>query len=302
MLKKIIKKIIDPGHIIFTYTNRVLMHNFFRFDSFGEFRSWQSNLNMRRFLRQIDHRKIAPGSIPVILNNFNRLSSLETMIDWLKGLKDYVSILIIDNQSTYPPLMDYYRRIENDPRVQVIRLGFNSGRRGIFYIVKKLKRKFRYFVVSDTDLLPYITTPADILSKMRDLLDKYVEYNHVGASLEINDIPEHSPLKEAVLNWEKQYWPPYAQTLNDEVHVAAIDTTFAMYRNTSKVLEVSPALRMDRPYTLKHPDWYIDLRELSEEFCYYMESCKKGESSWIDYIRKQQLLNRYTLEEELLVQ
>ena len=290
--RKFIRRVLDPHNVRFTYTNRVLMNNYFRFESLKEFTDWQKNISHKKFAKKVNHQKIVPGSTLVILNNFNRLYSLKKLIAWLSTLKEHVSILIIDNLSSYPPLLAYYQRLMHAPNIQVIELGYNSGRKGIFHIVKGLQQQLDYFVVSDTDLIPYSNTPVDILSKMKDLLDRYPAYNHVGASLEINDLPNHSPLKNKVKQWEDQYWSPQTPLLNNEVYSAPVDTTFAMYRKTSNVLELSPALRMDRPYTLQHLDWYIDPKNLPEEFRYYLKNCKNGESSWIDCIRKNNLLNR----------
>ena len=65
-----------------------------------------------------------------------------------------------------------------------------------------------------------------------------------------------------------------AKCLNEKTYEAKIDTTFAMYRKSSKVLLTEPALRTTRPYTLKHIDWYLDPENHTEEFKYYLRSCK----------------------------
>ena len=72
--------------------------------------------------------KISPSrfksgkEIPIIINNFNRLSSLLRLIDALTSC-GYTRIYILDNASTYPPLLSYY---ESCP-FEVIRLGRNLG-------------------------------------------------------------------------------------------------------------------------------------------------------------------------------
>ena len=45
--------------------------------------------------------------IPVIINNFNRLEYLKKLIESLE-IRGYRNIYIIDNLSTYPPLLQYY--------------------------------------------------------------------------------------------------------------------------------------------------------------------------------------------------
>ena len=46
--------------------------------------------------------------IPIIINNFNRLDTLQKLIASLE-IRGYRNIYIIDNLSTYPPLLDYYK-------------------------------------------------------------------------------------------------------------------------------------------------------------------------------------------------
>jgi len=49
---------------------------------------------------------VDPTTIPVYFNNFNRHDAMRRMIDWLQdaGTK---RIVILDNASTYPPLLEY---------------------------------------------------------------------------------------------------------------------------------------------------------------------------------------------------
>jgi hypothetical protein len=231
---------------------------------------------------RIDFSKLLPGSMPVLINNYNRLAPLQQQIAWLSSLKEDVSILIVDNKSNYPPLLAYYDGL-NAPNIQVIKLGFNSWRKGITHVAAMLKG-FSKFIITDPDLLPYDTTPNDVVSHLSNLLDKYPAINHIGLSLEINDLPE-SPLRDKVLNHESQFWPPVAKALGDgEVFVAAIDTTFAMYRNTSIVEALAPSLRTSRPYTLKHIDWY-PASLMSGEYQFYLNTATSG-ASWAVEVKR----------------
>ena len=241
---------------------------------------------------ELDESKLPSDAIPVLINNFNRVQLLKEQIEWLLSLDDKVSIIIVDNDSTYPPLLDYYAAIDH-PLVQVVRLGFNSWRKGVEYIGCKKLKKFDRYIITDSDLLPYPTTPKDIVGHISKLLDKYPEYNHIGASLEIEDIPDKNPLKNQILRFESDYWLPKATLLNNEVFVAKIDSTFAMYRNTSKVLITEPALRTNRPYTIKHIDWYLAPQEFSEEYIYYLKSCKSF-ATWATQLKKTNLTDKKT--------
>lgn len=232
-----------------------------------------------------DYTKLPKDSIPVLINNFNRVDLLEKQIDWLLSLDDKVSIIIVDNLSTYPPLLDYYKNI-NHPLVQVVYLNFNSWRKGAEYLGEKKLTEFKKYIITDSDLLPFSDTPKDLVSHISNLMDKYPNYNHIGTSLEINDLPDKNPMKSKVVHFESDYWAPKAEMLNDEVYVAKIDSTFAMYRRNSKVLITHPALRTCRPYTLKHIDWYLAPEDFSEEYIYYLKSCKSF-ATWATQLKKE---------------
>ena len=47
--------------------------------------------------------------IPIVINNFNRLGYLKRLIASLES-RGYKNIHIIDNNSTYPPLLEYYEK------------------------------------------------------------------------------------------------------------------------------------------------------------------------------------------------
>ena len=49
-----------------------------------------------------------PQQVPIFINNYNRLTTLTQLIDALVS-RGYTNITILDNQSTYPPLLDYYK-------------------------------------------------------------------------------------------------------------------------------------------------------------------------------------------------
>ena len=66
-----------------------------------------------------------------------------------------------------------------------------------------------------------------------------------------------------------RFWPPAAKPVGDYGFEAWVDTTFAMYRQGVDVMEIEPAIRLDRPYVLKHVDWYADPGQQSEEQAFY---------------------------------
>ncbi|GAA3993162.1 hypothetical protein [Mucilaginibacter dorajii] len=226
----------------------------------------------------INRDKLIKNSVPVLINNYDRLASLQAQINWLLSLNENISIIVVDNKSNYPPLLEYYQSLAPVKNCQVVYLNHNSWLKGVNYLAKQLK-EFSKLIITDADLLPYEDTPDDVIEHLSNLLDRYPDYNHIGLSLEINDIPDHYPLKANVVKHESQFWPPAARQLNNEVIVAAVHSTFAMYRNRSVFNSKDPALRTTRPYTLKHIDWYTDPESISEEYQHYMRYCQPV-ASW----------------------
>ena len=210
-------------------------------------------------------KKIPKDATPIIINNFNRLISLRQQVEWLQSLSSKVAIIIVDNQSTYQPLIQYYEQLERS-NIQVVKLHFNAGLWSLPYIVQQLKNYPKY-IITDPDLVSYPDTPSDTIQHLSALLDKYPNYNHIGLSIEIEDIPNYYPMQALVKKWEAKFWAPQAQVINNEVAIANVDTTFAMYRQDSKICSFEHSLRVLRPYTLKHVDWYMNMYYDVEGLC-----------------------------------
>jgi len=212
--------------------------------------------------------------IPIIINNFNRLDSMKKLIESLEH-RGYSNIFIIDNLSTYPPLLDYYKTC----RYTVFRLDRNIGMTALWKsgIYKKFKDDF--FVYTDSDIVPIEECPDDFLLFFLNTLKKYRLARKVGFSLKIDDLPDHYAMKNEVIQWEKQF----AEHKRDEfLYWAPIDTTFALYRPRSKRRHAYFNIEMYRtgfPYMARHLPWYIDSKNPDEENLYYINQ-KLVKTSW----------------------
>lgn len=217
-----------------------------------------------------------PKTIPVIINNFNQLFYLKQLIEKLQSYS-IENIVILDNNSTFPPLLKYYEVVKND--VKVIRLSRNKGHLA-FWKTKTVFKKYStgFYVVTDADIVPIDICPEDLVEKLTKLSLKYKSYTKIGVSLKINDIPDHYVNKDKVLNWEKQYWQIEKSKM---VYEAAVDTTFALYRPNYIYSKQNfyKALRTKKPYQAKHGGWYINHENLTEEQLYYSKTANSS-SSW----------------------
>ncbi len=206
-------------------------------------------------------------SIPIIINNYNRLTFLIQLIDSLEK-RGYSNIYIIDNDSTYPPLLDYYSRCPYKVFYLKKNLGYTAIWRSEVYDIFK----HSFYVYTDSDIVLHENCPEDFMKVFLKALKKYPRCMKVGFGLAIDDLPECYRDKDKVVHHESQFWGKPIDSLFFE---AQIDTTFALYRpfcyghSDGRHL----MLRSGKPYIARHAPWYVDSNHLSEEEKYYISSC-----------------------------
>lgn len=229
--------------------------------------------------RQIRNRKIRfffeklcfitlknPKKVPIIINNFNRLTTLKALIQSLES-RGYYNIYIIDNKSTYPPLLAYYKTIN----YKVFRLKKNVGFRSLWKTNIWYRFMFKYHVYTDSDVVLVDQCPDNFMEILYTLLKKYDTVFKVGLSLKIDDLPAYYSHKQQVIEWEQQFYKIKHDAISFK---APVDTTLALYRPFTRKGVVNGTqlmLRTDFPYQLKHLPWYVDLNFLDEEERYYIK-------------------------------
>jgi hypothetical protein len=227
------------------------------------------------FKRSIQYYK----NIPIIINNFNRLEYLKLLIEWLENA-GYKNIYIIDNQSTYPPLLSYYKTLP----YTIFKLSKNMGYKAIWDTHVFLNFKEDYYVYTDPDILPIKDCPDDILEYFISLLKAYPEAGKIGVGLKTDDLPDWYLLKNRVIEYEKKYWEV---KINNEVYEALVDTTFALYRPGAKGDWELKAYRTDAPYLARHLPWYENTTQPTEEEKYYISLTNKN-SLWYSKLKDEQ--------------
>jgi len=227
----------------------------------------------------IRQQRKQPFTIPIIIISFNQLFYLKKLIDFLleRGFKN---IVIIDNQSTYPPLLEYFKTLP--ATVIVKRLDKNYGH-NIMYQHHKAIEEFTkgYFVITDPDIVPNANLPENFMEFMINKLDQYFnEVTKVGFALKIDDIPEHFPFKNKVIGWESRFWE---NEMDEKCYLNILDTTFALYKPNYPLkfynLPFLPAIRIAGDFTAVHGGWYKDPLNLTEEETYYQKTTSIS-SSW----------------------
>ena len=210
-------------------------------------------------------------NIPIFINNYNRLSTLKKLINDLE-IRGYYNIKILDNVSTYPPLLEFYEKTPH----KVYRLKKNYGAKALWKSGLWYRIINRYFVYTDSDLSLIEDCPDDFMEVFYKKLVVYPKAHKIGFSLKIDDLPDHYRLKNNVIEWERRY---FLEELEPNLFVAPIDTTFALYRPFSRRGKRDGSdlmLRTGAPYQLRHLPWYEDSNNPSEEEKFYLKSIHIG--------------------------
>ncbi len=209
--------------------------------------------------------------IPIIINNRNRLTDLKKLIYSLEK-RGYKNIYIIDNNSTYPPLLDYYQTTN----YRVFKLQQNVGFLALWQT--NIYKEFinNYYVYTDSDVELIDECPQNVLQVFRQKMETDNKLYKIGLSLKIDDLPNSYLKKEEVLKWEKKY---YQNKVDSQFFLANVDTTFALYRPWYKSKGANIYIKMYRsnfPYQLRHLPWYVDSKNLSLEEEFYIKNASQS--------------------------
>jgi hypothetical protein len=206
------------------------------------------------------------SDIPIIINNKNRYTYLLKLVNYLED-RGYCNIYIIDNNSTYPPLLEYYRITKH----KVFKLKRNYGYLALWKSLIFLNFIRSYYVYTDSDVLPIEDCPNDFLSYFLNILQNDISIKKIGFSLKYDDLPDSYNLKSKVIEWESKF---YTKPISDFLFDSVIDTTFALYRPFSGggAKLNNKSYRTGYPYQAYHLPWYENSNNLNEEQIYYYKN------------------------------
>lgn len=204
--------------------------------------------------------------VPIFINARDRLGVMKKLIDWLLDA-GYRKLIVLDNDSTYPPLSEYYAALERDRRVKIIRLGKNLGYKALWLsnILERLKISTPY-VYTDPDVLPIERCPKDFLKRLMKLLDGNHELRKVGLGLIYDDITFFD--RTRIQQFEATLYD--GSRVGDEIYFAQVDTTFALYANV-RHYNLRFSLRTLGDLQIYHLPWYFDYDNLPDDEKYYIE-------------------------------
>lgn len=191
-----------------------------------------------------------------------------------------VNVIMIDNNSTYQPLLDWY---ETCP-YKVYRLKENLGHKCLYKSGILNEYSDQHYILTDHDL-DISSIPSDFV----EVLMKGIQSPNAiksGLSLEIDDLPDNTYAKKAY-DWEINYWK---RPLDDNgFYIAEVDTTFALYDRQKEYTgfpetdRFFQAVRAPRPYTARHLPWYNTEDNVTEEEMYYIKSTN---TYWLGHFKE----------------
>jgi hypothetical protein len=197
------------------------------------------------------------------------------MVEQLLQFVSSKDIHILDNNSTYPPMVEYLKSI--DSLVCVHRFHINHGH----YVVTRISSftDSNMYIITDPDLTLNPNLPKDFISQLVTISNIYKTYK-TGFALDIsNNIrTDITFCNQTPMQWESQFWHNKIPNDSYELYASDIDTTFCLINTKySKGIHI----RIAGNFTCIHRPWLIDWRSEipEEELKYYLENNKS--SSWI---------------------
>jgi glycosyltransferase involved in cell wall biosynthesis len=214
---------------------------------------------------------------PIVIPCINNPTYVTGMLAQLQERK-LSNVILIDNNSTYPEMLDLLHAVRND--VRVIRLRRNYGPRYFsknwwFYHLGLP----RIFCVTDPDIQFNSAMPSDFIEILTEATKEF-KVGKAGLALDISDTGSmrsdqvaHGGKKYKIWEWEAQFWQHQISKTSggDPIYRAPIDTTFAVYNKAIYIRRDGFSLRAVRiagRFTARHLPWYRDngLPMKEEEF------------------------------------
>lgn len=208
--------------------------------------------------------------IPVIINNRNLLTWPKAMVERIKDYDGVGEIIIVDNDSTYPPLLEWYAT--TPCRIEKLNTNVGIAAPWISGVVERLKNI--PYVITDPDL-GLEETPKDTLLYLTDKLNS-LNIDKVGLGLDWQRVESKSPYYQRLHLYEKDRWQK--SSIKEDVYMdVQIDTTFALYKHPVYFMGGSS---VTFPYVARHYPWEFSIEEArnNEEFLYYINNATDASS------------------------
>jgi hypothetical protein len=189
------------------------------------------------------------------------------MVNKIKTYEGVGEIIIIDNGSDYPPLLEWY---QTNPCT--IHRTDNIGHTAPWQILGDVITNSDY-VITDADM-GLLDTPSDTLLYLKDNIDA-LGLDKIGLGLDWGIVKEDSLYYNHLQSYEKNRWN---SSHTNNIYNIAIDTTFALYKKGTPYFVGGASTTY--PYVARHYPWEFNQEtyEKNEEYKYYIKNANTSSS------------------------
>ena len=197
------------------------------------------------------------SDIPIVVICFNNYYFIKNFVNQIKKYKN--PIILLDNNSKYEDLLNYYKKIKNElgDKITIRLLEENYGHT----VYLKLKHELpNIYILSDPDLELNENMPENFAEIFLTLSKQYKKYK-IGSALNIKDNAQFVECnnysnQQNIYDWEKKFWFEKINNNEYELYNANIDTTFCLVNNNYFNDDEYDAIRVAGNFTVKHLPWY----------------------------------------------
>jgi len=229
--------------------------------------------------------------IPIFILNLDRFEVTKMLVESLQK-RNYNNITIVDNLSTYPPLLEWYPKSGVEVFINNVSMTCNGALYRLAF-EHKLDRFLKPimagpYVWTDSDTIPVDEVPEDFLEDLAEVVNKHQKHK-VGMGIKLDDLPDTFYKKQEVINHESIFWGRLGTIEGEKmpVYIGPTDTTFCVYRQGTHPLQGNTAtgIRSGAPYLVKHIPWYYDYDNLPEDELYYLQHLKVNWTHWSEHAK-----------------
>jgi hypothetical protein len=266
----------DLFHHVFINKIKLLLKINFDLHTFKYLLSYfnydKNTLNIGNYVlfepKNVVNLQLVKKNMTILIIGYNQYTYISSMVSQLKKYTN--DIVVIDNNSTYEPLLNYYK---DEYNYSLLRMDKNYGHK--VYEEKLLSGIFgNIYIITDPDLEFNKKIPNNFIENLVKISNNY-KAGRVGFAIEISSPEIRSELTYAGMPlklWESRFWQMRIKDNIYELYNAPIDTTFCLINTIYNHLGLS--IRVAGNYTCKHLPWYINFHEklLDDEYTKYLEN------------------------------
>lgn len=216
-------------------------------------------------------------NMPAVIIGYNQLTFIRNMVNQLEKYTSDISV--IDNNSTFKPLLDYY---QSDFKYTLLKQKRNYGHTvyGHEYIQNLVGD---LYILTDPDLQFNSKLPDNFIQQLTEISNEF-NVPRVGFALCIDSDDIRTDIDyngHSIKNWEAQFWQrriSSPQKPKLELYHAPIDTTFCLINRTYS--RHGPHIRVAGDFTCFHIPWHKDYHKLLEDGEYESFLENNRSSNW----------------------